>query len=150
MPSFREVKRRVRGPGFHCHHVIPIEVIEKPVFRTLFRTMRELGFDFDDFRQNGLYLPCTEENAAAFRLPMHRGPHPVYNQVVSERISAIEGLGSHIQLLELYRLQGALKAALRNNEVSLRKGRRNPMAANVDFEPIEIAAYRLWNLMPSH
>ncbi|HMS19349.1 AHH domain-containing protein [uncultured Sphingorhabdus sp.] len=150
MPSFREVKRRVRVPGFHCHHIIPVEIIEKPAFKTLFGNVRAMGFDFDDFHRNGLYLPCTEQNAAAFGLPLHRGPHPVYNQVVSECIAALEKLTLHAQLLELHNLQGMLKTALRNNEVPLRKGRRNPANSDLDFESVEIAAYRLWNLFPSH
>lgn len=150
MLSFREVKKRVRIPGFHCHHIIPLEIIDKAAFRPLFRTMRELGFDFDDFHQNGMYLPCTEANAAAFRLPLHRGPHPVYNQLVCERIAAFDRQGCSSQLFEMQQLQCALKAALRKNELPLRKGSRNPFTSNADFECMEIAAYRLWNLLPSH
>ncbi|MBK6706483.1 MAG: AHH domain-containing protein [Sphingomonadales bacterium] len=149
MLSFREVKRRVRIPGFHCHHIIPIEIVEKAAFSSFFRRINGLGFDFNDFHQNGMYLPCTEENAAAFRLPLHRGPHPVYNELVSECIADLSGLGCDSQLPGLHQLQLALKAALRKNEVSLRKDRRNPFIQSADFESMEIAAYRLWNLMPS-
>lgn len=150
MPSFREVKRRVRIPGFHCHHIIPIEIIEKAAFSSFFRRINELGFDFDDFHRNGMYLPCTEENAVAFRLPLHRGPHPVYNELVGECIAALNGLGRDSQLFRLHELQLALRTALRKNEVPLHKGRRNPFTQNASFESMEIAAYRLWNLMPSH
>lgn len=148
MLSFREVKRRVRVPGFHCHHIIPLEIIEKAAFRPLFRAIGELGFDFENFQQNGMYLPCTEKNAIAFRLPLHRGPHPVYNQIVCERIAAIDGLGRHGQLFEMHRLQCMLKVALRRDAVPLRKAARKPMATNPGFDTMEAAAFRLWNLAP--
>lgn len=150
MLSFRDVKRRVRIPGFHCHHLIPLEIIEKPAFRTLFRSMGELGADFDNFCQNGMYLPCTEENAAAFRLPLHRGPHPVYNQIVCERIDAMAGLGPNGQFCVMQRLQHDLKAALRRNALPLRKRARNPFMPNPGFDTMEAAAFRLWNLLPAH
>jgi A nuclease family of the HNH/ENDO VII superfamily with conserved AHH len=150
MPSFREVKRRVRIPGFHCHHVIPLEIFEKAAFSSLFSRLGGLGFDFDDFHQNGMYLPCTENNAVAFQLPLHRGPHPVYNELVSECVASLEGHRLSSQLHELRRLQFALKGALRRNEVPLRKGKRDPFASNTNFESMEVAAYRLWNLLPSH
>lgn len=150
MLSFRAVKRQVRIPGFHCHHLIPLEIIDKPAFRPLFRRMGELGADFDNFSQNGMYLPCTEGNAVAFRLPLHRGPHPVYNQIVCDRIDALGRLGPNSQLCEMQRLQGDLKAALRHNMLPLRKGARNPLAPHPGFDTVEAAAFRLWNLLSEH
>jgi hypothetical protein len=150
MLSFRDVKRRVKIPGFHCHHLIPLEIVEMPAFRTLFHGLGEKGIDFDNFRQNGMHLPCTEANAAAFRLPLHRGPHPVYNQIVCERIAAMERLRPAAQLCEMQRLQHDLKAALRQNALPLRKQARNPLAPNPGFDTMEAAAFRLWNLLPSH
>lgn len=147
MLSFREVKKRVRVPGFHCHHLIPVEVVEKRAFRNLFLRIRTVGFDFHNFHQNGMFLPCTEENATAFRLPMHRGPHPVYNQIVCERIAAWEKLGPNGQLREIENLQNDLRMALRSNRLPLRKGARDPLASDLAFDTVENAAYRLYDVL---
>lgn len=148
MLTFREVKKRVKVPGFHCHHIIPAAVVEKPAFRNIFSRIGAIGFDFQNFHQNGMYLPCTEENAIAFRLPLHRGPHPLYNQIVCERIAAFERLGPYGQLRQIFDLQQALRLALRSNALPLRKGQRDPLASNPAFETIEKAAFSLYSALP--
>lgn len=45
---------------------------------------------FDDFRENGLLLPCIEEAALRTGLPLHRGPHRSYTELVTERVAQIE------------------------------------------------------------
>lgn len=150
MLSFRRVKSRVKIPGFHCHHLIPVEIVEKAAFRGLFSKIGEIGFDYDSFEQNGMYLPCTEENAAAFRLPLHRGPHPVYNQLVSERVATLENLSAVCQLHEMFRFQSELRLALRENQVPLRKTRRNPAVSHPDFDTLELAAFRHLDLHFPH
>ncbi|MGL5839407.1 MAG: AHH domain-containing protein, partial [Sphingorhabdus sp.] len=82
MATFRAVRSRVRINGFHCHHLIPIEVVERRVFAKLFGSVRTEGFDPNDFQSNGMHLPNTEKQAAIFRMPLHRGPHPRYNEMV--------------------------------------------------------------------
>jgi hypothetical protein len=147
MLTFREVKKRVKVPGFHCHHIIPAEVVEKPAFRTMFNRIGAIGFDFQSFHQNGMYLPCTEENAAAFGLPLHRGPHPLYNQIVCERIAAFERLSPNGQLRQIYDLQKTLRVALRSNALPLRNSQRDPLAPNPAFETIEKAAFDLYGAL---
>ncbi len=45
---------------------------------------------FDDFRINGLLLPSTTDAALETGLPLHRGPHQAYNQLVAERVGQVE------------------------------------------------------------
>lgn len=45
---------------------------------------------FEDFRRNGLLLPATERAARRIGLPLHRGPHRRYNEVVVDRAGQIE------------------------------------------------------------
>lgn len=55
--------------------------------------IRYLGADrlgFEDFRRNGLLLPATERAARRIGLPLHRGPHRRYNEVVVDRAGQIE------------------------------------------------------------
>ncbi|ODU77209.1 MAG: hypothetical protein ABT10_25190 [Novosphingobium sp. SCN 63-17] len=55
--------------------------------------IRYLGSDrlgFEDFRRNGLLLPATERAAQRIGLPLHRGPHRRYNEVVVDRAGQIE------------------------------------------------------------
>jgi len=47
------------------------------------------GFDFDDFEKNGVLLPATEQVAFETGQPLHRGPHPRYNQLVIDRLFLI-------------------------------------------------------------
>jgi hypothetical protein len=52
-----------------------------------------LGTDrigFHDFRRNGMLLPATDEEALRLGLPLHRGPHRSYNELVLERMGQIE------------------------------------------------------------
>ena len=47
-------------------------------------------FGFDDFRRNGLLLPANDAAAIRLGLPLHRGPHHSYNELVFERVGQIE------------------------------------------------------------
>lgn len=43
----------------------------------------------DDFATNGLFLPSREEAALTMRLPLHRGPHHAFSQLVEARLALI-------------------------------------------------------------
>lgn len=45
---------------------------------------------FHDFRRNGLLLPASNRMALHLGLPLHRGPHRHYNEMVLERVGQIE------------------------------------------------------------
>jgi A nuclease family of the HNH/ENDO VII superfamily with conserved AHH len=140
MLTFREMRRRFKLDGFHAHHVIPIKVIEKRAFASFFGQLRAAGFDPDDFGNNGMHLPCTEIQAAAFKLPLHRGPHPRYNEMVALRIAAFERLHVQDALHEVAMLQHSLKWGLRNATLHP----RDPFSSKTDFRKLDAEVDLLW------
>lgn len=78
------------APGLQRHHLLPRQLLGQ---RSLEGMIRYLGADrlgFEDFRRNGLLLPATERAARRIGLPLHRGPHRRYNEVVVDRAGQIE------------------------------------------------------------
>jgi hypothetical protein len=137
MLTFREVKKRLRIEGFHCHHLIPTSVTERRSFANFFGNVRAEGFDPNDFSQNGMHLPCCEKRARAFGLPLHRGGHPRYDEFVAEKVAMLVELSPHEACRELSRLQETLRRSLRiRNSGSFRKinDLRN---FEVDFRKLE-------------
>jgi hypothetical protein len=90
---FRSVNRRDR-PGYDSqmqrHHLPPRQLMTKASFRTLLESVDRRRVGFDDFRINGMLLPGREESALLTGLPLHRGPHRHYNDMVIERVGQIE------------------------------------------------------------
>jgi A nuclease family of the HNH/ENDO VII superfamily with conserved AHH len=117
MPTFRDIRMRFRIKGFQCHHLFPTQVIENRVFSKFFADLGALGFDAQDFETNGMHLPCIEAQAVAFRKPMHRGGHPIYNQVVAEHISKLARLPASDGYIEIRLLQRVLRKGLSRSEI---------------------------------
>jgi A nuclease family of the HNH/ENDO VII superfamily with conserved AHH len=140
VPSFREMGMKCRVEGFHRHHIIPINVIARPAFSILFGNLRAIGFDPDDFATNGMHLPCTEQMAAIFDLPMHRGSHPTYNEIVSERVAIIAQLGVGEAYVEIRRLQKLLRKGVRRRDMLTP---RDTFGAQIDFRTLEAEAILL-------
>jgi A nuclease family of the HNH/ENDO VII superfamily with conserved AHH len=127
--SFHTVKTKFRIDGFNCHHLIPRQVVEARSFARFFGNLRSEGFDADDFISNGMHLPSTEKLALIFKLPMHRGPHPHYNELVATHGSDIARLKPSVAMGQIADLQKRLRGSLRtfgSYEIALA---RNPMAA---------------------
>ena len=161
--SFRAVNRRDApgyDPGLQRHHILPRQVLTRPSLTPLFH---ELGTDrigFDDFRRNGLLLPANDRAAVRIGLPLHRGPHRTYNELVLERIGQIEAgwamqrrrapelaLGDALMRLEL--LQRALRRRLLDQRRRLRLNTSDPLAQGplgqgVDFTELDAMAALLW------
>lgn len=161
--SFRAVNRRDApgyDPGLQRHHILPRQVLTRPSLTPLFH---ELGTDrigFDDFRRNGLLLPASDRAAVRIGLPLHRGPHRTYNELVLERIGQIEAgwamqrrrapelaLGDALMRLEL--LQRALRRRLLDQRRRLRLNTLDPLAQGplgqgVDFTELDAMAALLW------
>jgi hypothetical protein len=143
MVSFREA-RRCRPRGFHAHHLIPVEVTKMRSLAITIGAARAAGFNPDDFLLNGMFLPSMEKNAAFFRLPLHRGPHPIYNRLVAERIDEFRQLPL-IQLPVAFNdLQSALKVGLRMNRTCLNSTADNILRAKPDFSKIDAQIDLLW------
>ena len=81
-------------PGYRAalqrHHLLPRQLLFDKRLRQLFEAVGPDQIGFDDFRYNGLLLPALEQAAMVLGLPLHRGPHKRYNQVVAERVGQIE------------------------------------------------------------
>jgi A nuclease family of the HNH/ENDO VII superfamily with conserved AHH len=75
--------------GFQRHHVIPVNIIGGRVFAGLFALVVQLGFNPQSFVANGLLLPATEHMAVRTGLPLHRGPHKQYDNLVAEGLDII-------------------------------------------------------------
>lgn len=77
-------------PGMQRHHILPRQVARKSCFSRLVQGVGEERIAIDDFRSNGVLLPSLEQASQILGLPLHRGPHGRYNEVVMERFGQIE------------------------------------------------------------
>lgn len=110
---------------------------------------------FDDFRANGLLLPATEAASVRTGMPLHRGPHRQYNDMVIERVGRIEYSWSKAcarspeaaleeALLRLQLLQSALRNRLLSERHRFVLNRRDPLGTGFDFTELDAMAEALW------
>ena len=110
---------------------------------------------FDDFRRNGLLLPANEHTSLRTGMPLHRGPHPRYNEVVIARVGSIEATWSIGRvrgdetalaeaLLRLQLLQGALRRQLLAERRRVLLNRKDPIGTGSDFSDLDAMAEKLW------
>ncbi len=81
-PGYRE--------GLQRHHLLPCQVLTSQGLGAMIARLQPQRIGFHDFRRNGLLLPASDPMALRLGLPLHRGPHRHYNQMVIERIGQIE------------------------------------------------------------
>jgi len=110
---------------------------------------------FEDFRTNGLLLPSTEDASLRTGMPLHRGPHRQYNELVIERVGRIEASWSLLRfkdaesalseaLLRLALLQSALRRRLLNERRRMVLNRKDPLGSGFDFSELDAMAESLW------
>lgn len=142
------------SPGLQRHHLIPRQLLGSAA---LGRMIARLGLDrlgFHDFRRNGLLLPASEAAALRIGLPLHRGPHRGYNELVLQRAGQIEAhwtrqraAGSkHADVEALMRFD-ILQRALRRRLLDPRAWKRKPLNARdpaLDFAHLDDMAELLW------
>jgi hypothetical protein len=137
------------------HHLLPRALLSARWFGALFDWIGPERLGFDDFRRNGLLLPCTEHAAIGMGLPLHRGPHGDYNAMVIERVGQIEGGWAERRaarpddaleeaLMRLTLLQAALRRRLLSDQRRLRLNRVDPLGAGRDFSELDAMAELLW------
>lgn len=144
------------SPGMQRHHILPREVTGKSCFARLVHGVGDDRLALDDFRSNGLLLPSLEQASQILGLPLHRGPHRRYNEVVLERFGQLE---AHWQserlrdadsaaldlLLRMRLLQQALRRALlRPARRLFRLNRRDPAWQTLDFSDLDAQAEAIW------
>lgn len=157
---FREVNQRGAhdyDPGLQRHHLLPLQLLTRRCFARLFDAIGQRRMGFDDFRRNGLLLPCNGRTAVLMGLPLHRGPHHRYNGLVIERVGQIEARwtidetrnSDRARTEALFRL-GLLQSALRRRLLDPR-GRHFTLNASdpalrlvPDFSHIDAMAETLW------
>ncbi|MDE2434973.1 MAG: AHH domain-containing protein [Sphingomonadales bacterium] len=156
--SFRAVNRRDApgyDPGLQRHHILPRQMLNRRSFAPLLAALGPERLCFDDFRRNGLLLPANDDAALRVGLPLHRGPHRTYNELVMERFGQIElGWASTRQrtpeialqdaLERLHLLQMALRRRLMDQKQRLRLNRHDPLGAGVNFTELDAMAALLW------
>lgn len=110
---------------------------------------------FDDFRANGLLLPATDRATKRTGLPLHRGPHRRYNEMVFERVGAIERSWSSQRARDpqdagvqacfrLRLLQSALRRRLLSERNRILLNRNDPLGTGFDFTDLDAMAESLW------
>lgn len=142
-------------PGLQRHHVLPRQLLGHGAFMRMFAGMGRQRYCFEDFRENGVLLPCDEAAALRLGLPLHRGPHPLYTKLVVERVGQIEAEWSRHRdtdpdaaataaHMRLNLLQRALRRYLLAGGRRVRLNRRDPLGAGVDFSELDGMADGLW------
>ena len=156
--SFRSVNRRGTpqyDAGLNRHHLIPRQVARRRCFARFAAELGNTCFSLDDFRANGLLLPVTEEAVLRTALPLHRGPHPIYSEMVGERLGKIESLwamrrsastdaAAHEALAALGLLRSQLRLELLDRRRPIRLNRHDPLGVEQDFGVLDLMAETLW------
>lgn len=153
---FAAVNRRGAAgyqPGLQRHHLLPRQLLRRSCFARMIGRLGTRAIGFDDFRRNGLLLPSDESGALRTALPLHRGPHRRYNELVFERIGQIEArwsrrIGADQDREALERL-ALLQCGLRRRLLSDRRpaaslSRRDPAWRQVDYTLLDSLADQLW------
>ncbi|WP_379921564.1 AHH domain-containing protein [Erythrobacter sp. R86502] len=148
------------APGYdrslQRHHLLPRQLLSQRCFGALFAAIGRTRVGFDDFRLNGLLLPANETASVATGMPLHRGPHPRYNEVVIARVGQIEArwcvarrgdadsaLGEALMRLQL--LQRALRRQLLAERRRVLLNRKDPLGTGYDFSDLDAMAETLWS-----
>ena len=156
---FRQVNRRGspdHDPGLQRHHILPRQILGRRCFGSMFDEIGRSSVGFDDFRANGLLLPATTEATYRTGMPLHRGPHRQYNELVIERVGRVEDQWSQTRLtdperalvealLRLRLLQSALRRMLLSARRRLLLNRKDPLGTGFDFTALDAMAEALWN-----
>lgn len=79
---------------------------------------------------------------------MHRGPHPIYNDMVRDHIGEIEqfmGEMSHIAFAgKIFTMLKSMRYMLTDSYSSITLNKRDPMSRQVDFKHLDADVDRLW------
>ena len=110
---------------------------------------------FEDFSANGVLLPATEAATVRTGMPLHRGPHRRYTEVVIARVGRIEADWAQARprnevaalsetLLRLQLLQAALRRQLLSQQRRVVLNRNDPLGTGFDFTELDAMAETLW------
>ena len=156
--AFRAVNRSGHpgyDPAFQRHHLVPRQLLWERCFGPMFAALGREQVGFDDFRVNGLLLPANEDVTLRTGMPLHRGLHHRYNEVVIARVGRIEASWPHVRihdpeaavaeaLMRLHLLQGALRRQLLAERRRMLLNRKDPLGTGFDFSKLDAMAEALW------
>lgn len=157
--SFRSVNRRDapgHEPGLQRHHLLPRQLLSWRSLKPMLEVVGVERIGFDDFRSNGLLLPANDASAIQIGLPLHRGPHRTYNELVIERVGQIEAgwaaqrlRAPEVALLVAQQRIALLQRALRRRLLDQQRrrftlNRHDPLGRGVDFTELDAMAEQLW------
>lgn len=140
--------------GLQRHHLLPLQLLSMRCFGQFFERIGLDRIGFDDFRRNGLLLPCSDQTATMMALPMHRGPHQRYNALAMDRVARIErawraggrsDVATKDALFRLDLLQSALRRRLLDpSRQPIPLNSRDPALQKPDFSDLDAMADLLW------
>ena len=142
-------------PDLQRHHILPVQLRRMKAFRGLFEAVEPFGPRFEDFRANGMLLPCRESAVLRLQLPLHRGPHRLYSEMVAERLGRIEAAWQAERLqdeetaidtarMRIRLLQRALRKRLLAGGGAVQLNRRDPLRPMGDFTTLDAMVEELW------
>ncbi len=140
--------------GLQRHHLLPRVLVSQRCFVRLIEALG-LRAGFDDFRRNGMLLRAAEDAAVRMDLPLHRGPHRAYSEIVGEKLGGIEAgwvatrrsdrdAAGIAALAALTQLQADLRRSLLDPQRTVRLNRNDPLGRGTDFTRIDAMAETLW------
>lgn len=155
---FRVVNRHDQpdhDPGLQRHHLLPLQLLARTSFERMFAQLGDRRERFEDFRENGLLLPCREAAARRLGMPLHRGPHRHYSELVIERVGQIESAWSQVRLrdegaaacearMRLALLQRALRRFLLDSRRRIVLNRADPWREDSAFVELDAMVDALW------
>lgn len=155
---FRKVNARGSldyDPAMQRHHLLPRQLLSTRCFSSLFEHVGRQRIGFEDFRSNGLLLPSTDAATQRLDMPLHRGPHRRYNELVMERVGRIEARwiearksdpeGARTEaLMRLRLLQIALRRRLLDERKRMILNKKDPLGSGFDFTELDAMAEVLW------
>lgn len=142
-------------PSLQRHHLLPRQLLAHRCFGPMFDSLGRDRVRFDDFSANGLLLPATEAATVRTGMPLHRGPHRRYTEVVIARVGRIEAGWTQARrrndaaaladaLLRLQLLQAALRRQLLAQQRRVVLNRNDPLGTGFDFTELDAMAETLW------
>ena len=123
----------------------------------MFGALGAARLGLEDFRRNGMLLPAREQAVMRTGLPLHRGPHRIYSELVAQRVGQVErGWNAAIRcdrerageeaLMRLALIQRALRLRLLDTRrKALVLNSRDPLGQAFDFTELDALANALWS-----
>ncbi len=143
-------------PSLQRHHLLPRQLRTMRCFERMFAELGIVRMGLEDFRRNGMLLPARERAALRTGLPLHRGPHRTYSELVAQRVGQIErgwaaarprdpegAVGEALMRLAL--LQRGLRRRLLDTRRRIVLNRRDPIGQGFDFTAMDEMAEALWS-----